>query len=168
MNADRRVTGDGQSRLLGYLPVIYADYPFIANFLRIFEVIWGPLERQIDQLYAYFDPHLTPSEFLPWLGRWVDVVLDENWPEGRQRELICRAAELYRRGGTPEGLRDYLHIYLGVAPEIIEDGTVDNPFHFTVIVRVQDPKVIDISRLQRMIEEQKPAHTVYTLRLEAM
>jgi signal peptidase I len=40
-----------------------------------------PLDLQIDVLYAYFDSHLTPTEILPWLGAWVDLVLDESWPE---------------------------------------------------------------------------------------
>ncbi|MHB9034527.1 MAG: phage tail protein [Anaerolineae bacterium] len=168
MSEVKQIASTGQSRLLQYLPVIYADYPFVANLMHIFEDIWGPLERQVDHLYAYFDPLLTPKDFLPWLGRWVDVALDENWPESKQRELILQAADLYRRGGTPAGLRDYLHIYLGVEPEIIEDGTDENPYHFTVVVRVPDPQTIDVDRLQRMINDEKPAHTDYTLRLEAI
>lgn len=163
---DLQIMKDGRSRLLNYLPGIYADHPFLDGFLRIFESIWEPLERQIDQLYAYFDPHLTPTEFLPWLGTWVDLSLDENWPEARRRELIHRAADLYRRRGTPGALRDYLTIYLGVEPEIVEDGADGNPFHFTVIFRVADPGAIDQDRVRRIIEEEKPAHTTYTLRVE--
>lgn len=157
---------NGRNRLLNYLPAIFADDPFLAGFLRIMESIWSPLERQIDQLHAYFDPRLTPSDFLPWLGHWVDVVLDENWPEARQRELICRVADLYRRRGTLGGFRDYLGIYLGAAPEIVEDGTDDNPYHFSIIVRTPDASVINQDRLRQIIEEEKPAHTVYTLRVE--
>ena len=70
-----------QSRLLTYLPSLYADDPFLGQFLMIFDSLWQPMERQLNQLYAYFDPRLTPSEFLPWLSTWVDLVLDENWPE---------------------------------------------------------------------------------------
>jgi phage tail-like protein len=156
----------GRVRLLNYLPEIYANDPFLGQFLRIFESIWAPLERQVDHLHAYFDPRLTPSEFLPWLGHWVDLVLDENWPEVRRRELIRRAAELYRRRGTPGGLCDYLSIYLGVVPEIVEDGTDENPFHFTVTVRVPDPSAIDQDRVRQIIEGEKPAFAVYTLRVE--
>lgn len=153
-------------RLLKYLPGIYSDDPFLDGFLRIFDDIWLPLERQIDVLYAYSDPRLTPAEFLPWLGTWVDLVLDENWPEARRRELICRAADLYRRRGTAGALRDYLTIYTGVTPEIIEDGTDENPFHFTVVLRLPNPEAIDQDRVRGIIEEEKPAHTTYTLRLE--
>ncbi len=154
-----------ESWLLNYLPGVYADDPFMPRFLRIFESILEPLDRQLDTLYAYFDPHLAPSEFLPWLGTWVDLVLDENWPEARRRELIRHAAELYRRRGTAAALRDFLDIYMGIEPTIIEDGTDEEPFHFTVVCPVDDVNV-DEDRIRRIIEEEKPAHTTYTLRIE--
>ncbi len=166
MNANQQPPAETRSWLLAYLPTIYADDPFLSGFLRIFESIWEPLDRQVDQLYAYFDPRLTPPDFLPWLGTWVDLVLDENWPEARRRLLISHAAELYQRRGTAAALRDYLTIYLGVVPEIIEDGTDENPFHFTVILRVANPEAINQERVRRIIEQEKPAHTIYTLRLE--
>jgi len=155
-----------KSFLLKYLPNAYADDAFMGRFLRIFETVWAPLDRQIDQIYAYFDPQLTPAEFLPWLGTWVDLVLDENWPEERRRDLIQNAADLYRRRGTAGALRDYLAIYLGVTPQIVEDGPQGNPYHFTVLIKLESPDSLDQERVRRIIEEEKPAHTVYTLTLE--
>lgn len=160
------MTETEKSVLLKYLPGIYADDPFMGGFLKIFESVWAPLDRQIDQLYAYFDPQLTSAEFLPWLGTWVDLVLDENWPEARRRDLIQNAADLYRRRGTAGALRDYLAIYLGIIPQIVEDGPEGNPYHFTVILKLGNPDSLDQDRVRRIIEEEKPAHTVYTLTLE--
>jgi len=155
-----------KSSLLKYLPNAYSDYAFMGGFLNIFEALWLPLDRQIDQLYAYFDPLLTPAEFLPWLGTWVDLVLDENWPESRRRMLIENAADLYRRRGTAGALRDYLAIYLGTTPTIVEDGPEGNPFHFNVTIRTgesRNPDSFDQDRVRRIIDEEKPAHTIYTL-----
>jgi phage tail-like protein len=161
---------ESASRLLRYLPDIYSDGRggglFLDGFLRVFDSIWQPLERQIDYLYAYFDPRLAPSDFLPWLGTWVDLVLDENWSEARRRNLIQHAVELYRRRGTARALRDYLTIFTGTEPEIIEDGDAANLFHFTVSFRVNDPGALDQDRIRRIIEEEKPAHTTYTLKVE--
>jgi phage tail-like protein len=156
----------GESRLLTYLPAIYGEEPFLGQFLMIFDSFWLPLERQIDQLYAYFDPRLAPPEFLSWLSHWVDLVLDENWPENRRRELIHSAASLYRRRGTAGALRDYLRIYMASEPQIIENGPEGSPFHFMVVFRVPDPSAIDQDRVKRIIEEEKPAHTTYTLRVD--
>ncbi len=160
------IVEEDKNRLLNYLPGIYADHPFLDGFLRIFDAIWMPLERQIGELYNYFDPRMTPADFLPWLGTWVDLVLDENWPEARRRRLIESAADLYRRRGTAGALRDYIAIYAGVPPEIVEQDEPKDPFHFSVVLRVQDPSAIDRDRLMRIIEEEKPAHTSYTLRVE--
>jgi phage tail-like protein len=156
------------SRLLGYLPSIYADDPFLGNFLRIFEDTWEPLERQLDQLHTFFNPRLAPPEFLPWLGSWVDLVLDENWPISRRRELIRQAADLYRRRGTPGGLRDYLRIYVGIEPQIVEGDLRAYPHHFSVIFRMTatDQARIDEQRIRQIIDEEKPVHTVYTLIME--
>ena len=157
---------EDRCRLLKYLPDVYADHLFLRGFLNIIDSIWQPLGRQIDELHTYFDPRLTPAEFLPWLGTWLDLVLDENWPEIRRRELLEHAADLYRRRGTAGALRDYIAIYTGVAPEIIESDPATQPFHFTVVLRVKDQDTVDQDRLRRIIEEEKPAHTTFTLQME--
>lgn len=153
------------SRLLKYLPAIYTDDPFLSGLLQLFDSFWLPLDREIGQLYRYFDPTITPTEFLPWLGTWVDLVLDENWPEARRRALVRHAADLYRRRGTASGLRDYLALYLNQTPEI-DDGDETRPFHFTVTFRLPDPTTVDQDRIRRIIDEAKPGYTTYTLRLE--
>ncbi|MBI5876500.1 MAG: DUF2313 domain-containing protein [Chloroflexi bacterium] len=154
------------SRLMTYLPSLYADDPFLGSFLNIFDDTWQPLSQQIAVLWAYFDPRLTPPDMLPWLSTWVDLALDENWPVERRRQLILRAADLYRRRGTRSALRDYLAIYMDAEPEISEDAVDGNPYHFTVVFRLPDPSTIDPDRVRRIIEEEKPAHTTYTLRIE--
>jgi phage tail-like protein len=165
MNALVRIEEADECRLLRYLPGIYGEDPFLRGLLRLLEEIWAPLERQMGQLHAYFDPRLTPPDFLPWLGGWLNLVLDENWPEARRRLLIRRAAHLYERRGTAAALCEYLAIYLGFEPEIVDDGDA-TPFHFTVRIRPADPRTVDPDRVRRIIEEAKPAHTTYTLQIE--
>ncbi len=189
------LTKGATSRLINYLPGVYAEDglspegPFLDRFLRIFESIWDPLDRQLDVLYAYFDPSITPGEFLPWLASWVDLVLDENWDEGRRRDLLRHAAELYRRRGTAGELRDYLRICTGVEPQIFEqinplrqylarntDLPAEDlekikdlgPFHFSVVMVAENATIRQNliqhqDRIRRIIEEEKPAHTIYTL-----
>lgn len=177
MNSNGRMNGDARG-LLRYLPTIYddsgSDDVFMANFLRIFETLWEPLDRQIDQLYAYFDPRLAPAEFLPWLSQWVDMTLDMNLAPTRQRELLRAAVDLYQRRGTVGALTDYLRIYLGVEPRILdeldEQGEDLPPFHFLVILPLsgRDAQDRDLEqRVRRIIDEEKPAHTTYTLKIDA-
>jgi len=156
------------SKLLQYLPAIYQGNDFMGRFLRIFEDALAPVEDVLNWTHFYFDPRMAPPSFLPWLASWIDLVLDENWPEEHRRELIRRGVELYQWRGTKRGLLAYLRIYAGVEPEIVEHFTAADggPFQFTVILHVPDMTSVNETRLRRIIEAEKPAHTGYTLRVE--
>ena len=113
------------SEYLRYLPAIYQEDDLMGRFLMLFGSFWKPLELQIDDLWLYFDPRLTPPDFLPWLASWLSLVLDESWPEEKQRQLIRSAIFLYRKRGTKQGLEEYLTIYTGVKPHIVERRAYD-------------------------------------------
>jgi phage tail-like protein len=144
-----------KGRYVQYLPAIYEDDDLMGRFLMLFESFWAPIEGQIDSLPFYLDPRTTPSEFLPWLASWLDLVLDERWPEQKRRQLIRSAASLYRKRGTRQGLLEYLQIYTGQRAEIVEHrahnlrlgaearlgpaialGTANVPHSFTVTLRL--------------------------------
>ena len=185
-----------KGRYLKYLPALYQDDELMARFLMLFESFWAPIEGQIDHLAFYFDPRMTPSDFLPWLASWLDLELDERWPEERRRQLIRSAVSLYRKRGTRRGLEEFLEIYTGERPQIVEhrarnfflgaDGLLgpgsalgrDNVAHtFTVTVRLPPAPGEDEEERTRhererrriiraIIEAEKPAHTGYELRVE--
>jgi phage tail-like protein len=156
---------------LALLPPIYHDDRFMRQLLLIFKASLDPLDRQIAQIYHYFDPRTAPEHLLPWLAAWVDLVLDERWPEARRRELIGSASVLYRWRGTRRGLGDYLRIYTGVMPRIVEQGQERKgeapvpPHTFRVIIEGPDLAVVDRALVERIIELEKPAHTAYELEL---
>lgn len=157
------------SRLRQYLPAIYQESDFVGRFLRVFEDQVTPVEAALENIWSYFDPRMAPPSFLPWLASWIDLALDENWPEERRRELIHSGTDLYRWRGTRHGLLAYLRIYAGVEPEITEQLTAQDggPYHFTVILRVRNAAQVDEARVRAIIEAEKPAHTNYTLRIES-
>ena len=209
---------------LRYLPPAYREDPvsaaFLERFLSMFETSFGSLEAEIDYLFRYFDPKLSPKEFLPWLSSWINLSLDDDVPEGRVRRFIQRASYLYSRKGTPQALVEFLRIYTGkpvflrehmtgVKPLIIGDkdstlgggivllgsgppgisvGNSSVVGYSAVRDRVNDPDepfirlarrfsvLIDMERvefekrrptLQRIITEQAPAHTSFTLGITA-
>lgn len=189
---DRRIGPNGhvpewmyaRSSLLKLLPAIFSEEPdvdFIGRYLMIFETIFDAIDEVVGQLPAYFHPHSAPEAFLPWLGSWVDLVVDDGWPLERRRAVLANAMELHRRRGTIRGLRDHIELYSGYEPEVVERGmglklgpksrlghqTVlgrgDRPYHFSVILRVPDPEAVSRSRLRTIIEAQRPAHTTYAL-----
>ena len=105
---------------LKYLPSIYREDELMGRFLMLFESFWKPIESQITDIHYYFDPCMTPEPILPWLATWADLVLDQRWPEAKQRRLLQSIVSLYRRRGTRRGLEEMLEIYTGVKPFIVE------------------------------------------------
>jgi phage tail-like protein len=109
---------------LRYLPPVYREDPvsaaFLERFLSMFETSFDSLEQEINQLFRYFDPKLTPKEFLPWLASWINLSLDDEVPEQRVRQFIRRAASLYRRKGTPGALVEFLELYTGKSVRLSE------------------------------------------------
>ncbi|MBI4494449.1 MAG: phage tail protein I [Chloroflexi bacterium] len=163
-----------------YLPAPYQADPFLGRFLKIFESVLAPIEGTLDTLPYYFDPHVTPEEFVPWLAYWVAQALDENWPLARRRDLVARAATLHRWRGTRYGLREYIRLFVGHEPLIVEnfDGLrlgqdaimgvttrlgQRRPHTIAVFVLAERPEEVDEQIVRRIIEAEKPAHVGYVL-----
>ncbi len=188
---------EAKGRFLKYLPAVYTDYDeFMGRFLMLFESFWSPIEQQIDHLSHYFDSRYVPADLLPWLATWVNLSLDERWPEHKRRRLLRHIVSLYHRRGTKRGLENYLEIYTDRTPHIVEQrandfrlgksarlgpsvalGKLNQPHHFVVHLKLPPVHAADESEQQRLeterrrtIEEiihaEKPAHTTYTLNLE--
>jgi phage tail-like protein len=166
------------SSYLQYLPAPYQGDRFMGRFLLIFESILAPIERTIDNGASYFDPRVTPVEFLPWLASWLGLELDENWPLERRRELVARGAELLRIQGTRRGLREHLAIYAGRTPLIIENTSgarlgqdsvmginarIGEPLPHTLDITVLADRPLDERVVRGIIETHTPAHVAYTL-----
>jgi len=176
--------GYPESVYLQYLPVIYRQDPFIRRLLLIFESVMVPLERVVATLPLYTEPEMAPADFLPWLSQWVALSLDTGWPVERQRALIADAVEIYRWRGTRRGLKRHIAAYTGIEPIVQEaqGGFVlgpesglgwttqlvtppRNPLLFIVTVPVHDPRRVSPEVLRAIVEEDKPAHAVYRLRV---
>ena len=117
---------------LRYLPAIYQDDPvsrdFLERFLSLYESIFSDLEIDISTVSQYFDPDTTPPGFLKWLASWVNIAIEDEWPEAMQREFIRQAARLYTIKGTVAGLSLFIEIYTGKPPTILESGGAFKPF----------------------------------------
>ena len=191
------ISVSAKAKYLNYMPALYDKDELMGRFLMLFESFWMPIEGQINNLPLYFDPSMTPSEFLPWLASWFNLVLDARWPEERRRQLLRSAVSLYRKRGTKQGLQEYLELFTGERPEIIEHrannfvlggqcqlgpgialGTKNVPHTFTVTLRLpsisargEDETFQEAERrriIEAIIEEERPAHTSYTLQIETM
>ena len=180
-----------QGRLLRHLPALYVDQDeMMGRFLMLFESFWEPIGDRIDHISDYFDTRLAPPDLLPWLATWVDLILDEDWPEEKQRNLLGSMVMLYRQRGTRRGLQKYLEIYTGQKPDIVEHraqnfqlgpaarlgpslalGKQNVSHTFTVTLHLtaaaeETARKARRRKIEAIIDSEKPAHTVYDLIIE--
>jgi phage tail-like protein len=189
-SATARITLEAKGRYLKYLPAIYSEQDeLMGRLLMLFESFWGPIEQQIDLIPYFLDSKMAPLDLLPWLATWVDLTLNPQWPEEKRRRLLQQAVWLFRKRGTRIGLHDYLEIYAGQPPQIIEHrandfrlgrdarlgpsialGARNHPHTFTVTLRLPSIEAAPAAErrrtLEAIIESEKPAHTRYTLNIE--
>lgn len=116
---------------LRYLPAIYQENKvskeFLERFLSIFETAFYDQETKINRIHEYFDPGTVPENFLNWLASWLNVALEEGWPEEKKRQFIMEAYSLYKIKGTPSGIRKLIEIYVGKEPMILEHSRTGMP-----------------------------------------
>lgn len=99
-----------------FLPAVYGAEPTSADFtdrlLAIFDRSLRGIEAAVDDLPALLDPHATTH--LEWLASWIGMTPDHRLPESMQRDLVARAGRLLDLHGTVAGLRQLLHVALGL------------------------------------------------------
>jgi phage tail-like protein len=109
---------------LDSLPAVYSEdseaADFTERFLSIFDAGTEDLDALIDRFPALLNPESVPAEVLPWLGSFFGMVFDSGWSEETRRALLVKAPELFRRRGTPQGLKETLSIIYGKEPAIRE------------------------------------------------
>jgi phage tail-like protein len=165
------VAGLASPRPMGpAMPAVYQEDSFAQGFLDALDTVLAPVMGTLDNLDTYFDPYLTPDDFLGWLATWVGMTVDDSWTIERRREAVARAVELYRLRGTATGLQEQVEIHTGGTVEIIENGgtawSIDpggelpgSPKPLVVVrVQVDDPKSVDAGRIDGIVAAAKPAH----------
>ena len=166
-------SASGRAYLRDGLPSMYADGDFGMRFVGALETLLDPIVAMLDALPEHFDPDYAPRHILNLLSAWLGVDLDESRAISVQRDTIRRAAELGRRRGTKGGLD---LAFPGVPLRVEDDGGIvwsvdgqrveSKPAQF--VVYCDKPVTEDVqAAIARCIEQFKPVHTAYRLRVRA-
>jgi len=159
------------------LPSLYQDGDFGMRFVGALEELLDPIVAILDGLHAHFDPNFAPPDILGLLAAWLGVDLDETQDIRHQREMVLRAAELGRRRGTVGGMELALKLHFPQLPLRVEDnggvfwhthpipeGNASSSF----VVYCDVPVEPDVQAgVARCIEQYKPVHSTYRLRVKA-
>jgi phage tail-like protein len=109
---------------LQYLPAVYqydaTSRDLLDRFLRLFQSIFESFEFKIDHFSDFLNADGTPAAFLSWLAGWIAMTFDRSWTEEVRRRLLRNAPELYRRRGTPAGLKMFLKLAFGINAQVLE------------------------------------------------
>jgi phage tail-like protein len=136
------------------------------------------------------------SEFLDWQAQWVGFACDDGWSLDRKRKNLAEILPVFRQRGTVAGLNALLKILLGEgikvydaveAPALVVGRTTElksqfetgdavvagvRPFSFVVELWAPTydfttPAILEkIAALKALVDQEKPAHTSYTLALK--
>jgi phage tail-like protein len=155
----------------GGLPAIFQEEDAVAVALtKALDDVLAPVFATLDNLAYYFDPAIAPPDFVDWLAVWVGSEMDETWDVARRRAAVRRAVELHQKRGTAIGLAGLVEIVTGGRVEIVENGITtwsldaggpiagDRAPSLVVVVKVPDPELIDVGRLDNLVATAKPAH----------
>ena len=160
------------------LPAIYQDNDFGLRFIGALETLLDPIVATLDVLDSYFHPTLAPRDVLDLLAAWLGLRVEESWPDERLREALRREGELSRRRGTAAGLTLALSIAFPdsrcasrTAAESTwstdPDARTKAPQPgFVVYCDTPIPEQTQLA-IARVIEEAKPVHVRYRLRVKA-
>jgi phage tail-like protein len=159
------------------LPAMYQDGDFGMRFVGALEAVLDPIVAVLDALPAHFNPDHAPRDILTLLASWMGVDLDEGQSLRDRRELVRQAAELSRRRGTRRGLELALKLAFPALPLRVDDhGGVtfraqdvsreSPPASFVVYCDKPIPEETQAA-VARCIEQYKPVHTTYRLRVKA-
>jgi phage tail-like protein len=159
------------------LPSLYQDGDFGMRFVGALEELLDPIVAVLDALPAHFDPSHAPHDVLELLAAWLGVDLDEKLELRHQREMVERAAELGRRRGTVKGLELALALHFPGVPLRVEDNggvhwaakpaPADKPPQNFVVYCDKAVEETVQAGIARCIEQYKPVHATYRLRVKA-
>lgn len=163
--------------LRGALPAVYQEGDFGMRFIGALETLLDPIVAVLDALPAHFSADYAPRDVLNLLSAWLGIELDESQTPAQRREMVRKAAELSRRRGTRAGLELALSLAFPQLPLRVEDlggvrtsppeGGMDAPAA-TFIVYCDKPIAEEQqAAVARCIEQYKPVHTTYRLRVKA-
>jgi phage tail-like protein len=175
---------------IDYLPSLYQENPSLENFLWIFQHLQYEQVQILDNLHSFFIPSEAPLPFLHWIASWFGMDLEKNfYDESTIRALLQKGLSLFQWRGTARGLSTYLEITTGLKPEILENTFPQGNFlilgdtnlneairnysesrvpFFTVHFPVPSKSLsrADKSRIASIVEQEKPAHTMYYITFE--
>jgi phage tail-like protein len=106
------------------LPAIYRRddqaQRFLERWLALFRTDMEGFEQALADMPHLFDAQMAPADQLHWLAHCLGFEPPSGLTPTQLRALLQRVPALYARRGTIGGLEDWVEIYSGLRPKILE------------------------------------------------
>ena len=148
------------------------------RFVGALEELLDPIVAVLDGLHYHFDPNHAPPDILELLAAWLGVDLDETQDiKPPARDGRCGPRSSSRRRGTVRGIELALKLHFPEVPMRVEDnggviwhgrpGPEEKPSSsFIVYCDIPVDETVQAA-IARCIEQYKPVHSTYRLRVKA-
>ena len=148
------------------------------RFVGALETLLDPIVGVLDALPAHFSADHAPRDVLDLLAGWLGVELDESQTPAQRREMVRHAAELGRAGAAHvAGIELALTLAFPDLPLRVEDlggvprrrPTARSTAPAATFIVYCDKPIAEETQaaVARCIEQYKPVHTTYRLRVKA-
>ena len=158
--------------LIEAVPPMLAQDTFVQRMMPAFDEVLAPIISTLDCLDSYFDPEITPDDFLRYLSTWVNSHNENELSIPGLRHSVATAVAMSAWRGTPSSLQGRFFPY-DLDNIVLEEGggvTVSTtatdpetwpdaaPMVATVTITPSKDSPNSIDNIIQLIKDYSPAH----------
>lgn len=158
--------------LIQSVPPMLAQDAFVQRMMPAFDEVLAPIISTLDCLDSYFDPEITPADFLRYLSSWVNSHTEDELSVPGLRHSVATAVAMSAWRGTTSSLHTRFFPY-DLEDVVLEEGggvTVSTtatdpqtwpdaaPMVATVTITQSKDNPTSMDNIIRLIHDNAPAH----------
>jgi len=163
--------------LIEAVPPMLAQDTFVQRMMPAFDEVLAPIISTLDCLDSYFDPEITPDDFLRYLSTWVNSHTENELSIPGLRHSVATAVAMSAWRGTVSSLHDRFFPF-DLDSIVLEEGggvTVSTtatdpetwpdaaPMVATVTITPAKDSVNSLDNIIQLIKDYAPAHLQLTV-----
>ena len=163
--------------LIQSVPPMLAQDTFVQRMMPAFDEVLAPIISTLDCLDSYFDPEITPDDFLRYLSSWVNSHNENELSVPGLRHSVATAVAMSAWRGTTSSLHTRFFPY-DLEDIVLEEGggvTVNTtatdpetwpdaaPMVATVTITPSKDNPNSIDNIIQLIKDYAPAHLQLTI-----
>jgi phage tail-like protein len=163
--------------LIQSVPPMLAQDTFVQRMMPAFDEVLAPIISTLDCLDSYFDPDITPDDFLRYLSSWVNSHNENELSLPGLRHSVATAVAMSAWRGTTSSLHTRFFPY-DLEAIVLEEGggvTVNTtatdpetwpdaaPMVATVTITPSKENPNSIDNIIQLIKDYAPAHLQLTI-----